>query len=79
MTEKFIAIASLGKEFFYRRSTMIAVPKSSAQKIAETLTKKQYQIKENEVWHVYDAKYGDDDYIAREIKRYGKAIRILRR
>ena len=70
MTEKFIAIAPKGQEFVFNRATMIAVPTSSAQKIADTLTRIKYKLKEGQVWHVYDNDWYYNDYISSEIKRY---------
>jgi hypothetical protein len=70
MTEKFIAIAPKGAEYLYRRSSMIAVPKSSAIKIMTTLNNLRYKLKDGEVWHVYDNDWYSNDYIDGEIKRY---------
>ena len=70
MTEKFIAIAPKGKEFVFKTSTMIAVPTSSAHKIAKTLNNLGYKLKDGETWHVYDNDSYYNDMIARQIKRY---------
>ncbi len=78
MTEKFIAIAPKGQEFFYKRSSMIAVPKTSANKIAKALTDLQYKIKDGEVWHVYDNNWAANYSIEKEIKRYGKRMPVYR-
>ena len=72
MTEKFIAIAPKGKEFLYRRSSMIAVPTSSAKAIMNKLNKIKYELKDGEVWHIYDNDWYTNDYIDREIKRNNK-------
>ena len=79
MTEKFIAIAPKGKEFLYRRSSMIAVPKSSAIKIMITLNNLRYKLKDGEVWHIYDNDWYSNDFIESEIKRYSnKKMSIVR-
>lgn len=72
MTEKFIAIAPKGKEFLYRRSSMIAVPTSSAKAIMNKLNEVMYELKDGEVWHIYDNDWYTNDYIDREIKRNSK-------
>lgn len=70
MTEKFIAKAVKGREFLFSLSSAIAVPKTSAQKIADTLNNLKYRLGESEVWHVYDNDSYYNDYISDEIKRY---------
>lgn len=72
MTTKFIAIAPKGREYIYKRSSMLAVPKKSAQVIADALTKERYRIKDGEVWHVYDTEYGDEDFISGNVRNLGK-------
>ena len=74
MTEKFIAVAPKGKEFVFDKKRMIAVPTSSARKIADVLTKVKYRIQDNtkEVWHVYDNDFYYNDYISEEIKTFRK-------
>ena len=77
MTEKFIAIAPKGQEFVFNKASMIAVPTSSAQKIADTLTELKYKLKEGQVWHVYDNDWYYDGYISSEIKKYGKKMPVV--
>ena len=76
MTQKFIAIANKGQEFSFKRSSMIAVPSSSAKKIADALTNIRYKLSSGEVWHVYDNDYYYNDYIGSEIRRLGKSIKV---
>ena len=52
MTDNFVAIAIKGKEFFYKRSSMIAVPNGRALDVVNILNKKGYQLKDGETWHV---------------------------
>lgn len=77
MTENFIAIAVKGKEFLYKRSSMIAVPRSSAFKIAELLNSQNYMIKEGEVWHVFEACWEDKYYIGKTIRSFRKGRVII--
>ena len=50
----FIAIAIKDNEYMYRRSTRLEVSKKSGKKIADILTKANYKLNNNEVWHFYD-------------------------
>lgn len=70
MTQKFIAIAAKGQEFLYSKRSMIAVPESSAQKIADALNKVGYNLKQGETWWVYDNDWYYNDYINYEIRSY---------
>lgn len=72
MTKYFLAKAVKGKEFLYSKMMMIAVPTSSANKIADVLNAKQYRLKPNETWWVYENDWYSNDYITHEIKRYDK-------
>lgn len=77
MTKNFIAITKTGTEFLFNRSSMIAVPAASAEKIAAALNNVNYRIKAGEKWHVYENDYYLNGYITNQIKafRNGK-IRI---
>ena len=76
MVSKFIAKAVQGQEFLFSRSSMIGVPASSALKIATALNNSKYELKEGQIWHVYDNDFYYNDFISREIKRYGKRMPI---
>ena len=77
MTEKFLAVSMRGSEFMFDKKRMIAVPKSSAPKIADVLNKIKYKLKnDNEVWCVHDNDFYYNDYIDSEIKRYGKRMPV---
>ena len=77
MTEKFIAVACKGAEFMFDRSRMIAVPKSSANKIRDALNEIRYGLKkENETWWVFDNDWYYNDFITGEIKRYGNRMNV---
>lgn len=78
MTKKFIAPAIKGKEFIFHSNNMIAVPTSSAKKIADALTRAGYKLKDGEVWHIYDNDPYYDNMISSEIKQYGRRMKIYR-
>lgn len=79
MREKFIAVSIKGQEFTFDKRRMIAVPTSSAKKIADVLTEMKYKLKnDNEVWYVHDNDFYYNDYIDSEIKRYSKRMPVYR-
>lgn len=69
---KFIAITVDGCEYMYSKGFMIAVPKTTAQAIADALNRIRYELKDNEKWWVYDNDFVTDDWIEYEIRRYSK-------
>ena len=76
MPEKLIAIAPKGKEFIFKTSLMIAVPKSSAVKIRNRLNRERYKLKDGEVWHIYDNDAYYNDMITGIIKRYSETRNV---
>ena len=78
MREKFIAVSPKGTEYMYNRETMIAVPKASAQKIADFLTKVGYRLKNNEVWSVHDNDWYTDGYISMEIRKCSRSMNVYK-
>lgn len=77
MTKYFIAISKKGAEFLYKKNTAIAVPASSADKIAEALNTLNYKLNPGETWHKHENNSYLNDYIESEIKRYtGKNITV---
>jgi hypothetical protein len=78
MTEKFLAIAPIGKEFLHKKTDMIAVPTASAEKIKNVLNQQKYKIKDGETWHTYDNDYMSNMMIDYEIKRYGNRMKVYR-
>ena len=72
MTDNFVAIAIKGKEFFYKRSSMIAVPNGRALDVVNILNKKGYQLKDGETWHVQENDGYTDMEIGKEIKQVRK-------
>ncbi len=58
----FIAVTREGKEYFYKTSTRIVVPKASATKIVNALNKAKYKLTEGEKWHIYETECMDVMY-----------------
>ncbi len=72
----FVAIAVKGKEFLYKASTRVAVPKSSAKKILEVLNTTGYHLKNGEVWHLYDTEFGEELISGKARLLKGRDVRI---
>ena len=72
MQNNFVAIAVKGKEFLYKRSSMIAVPNDRAQNVIDMLNKRKYLLKDGEIWHVYENDPYTDMEIGKEIKQVRK-------
>ena len=79
MREYFIAKSTKGQEFIFDRSSMIAVPKTSAEAIANKLNESKYQLKDGQVWHVHQNDWYFNDLIDKEIKRNDSHRLIVRR
>ena len=76
MTEYFMARAKKGQEFMLDLSFMIAVPKTSRQKICDALNKLNYKLQKDQVWHVYHNDWYYNSHIIHQIKKYGKRMKI---
>lgn len=72
MQDNFVAIAVKGKEFLYKRSSMIAVPNGRANDVVDILNKRKYLLKDGEIWHAYENDGYTDMEIGKEIKRVTK-------
>lgn len=72
MQDNFVAIAIKGKEFLYKRTSMIAVPNGRAEDVVNILNKLKYQIKDGEIWHVYENDSYSNMNIGKEIKQVRK-------
>ena len=72
MQNNFVAIAVKGKEFFYKRSSMIAVPNGRAQDVLDILNARKYQLRDGEIWHAYENDGYTDMEIDKEIKQVRK-------
>lgn len=76
MNNSFLAIAPMGREFMYKKKSMISVPDNSADRICQLLNNKKFELQDGEVWHKYENNWVADNCICREIKalRKGKVI-----
>ena len=72
MQNNFVAIAVKGKEFLYKRSSMIVVPNGRAQDVIDVLNKRKYLLKDGEIWHAYENGGYTDMEIGKEIKQVRK-------
>ena len=72
--QKFIAKAPIGKEFIYNRESAMYVAKASANEICEQLNKIRYNLKDGEIWHIYDATGYENYFILDVIKKYKNRI-----
>lgn len=71
---KFIAKAPIGKEYIYSKSSAMYVSKASAQEICEKLNEIRYNLKDGEIWHIYDADGYENYFILNAIKKYKNRI-----
>ena len=59
---KVIAKAIKGQEFFYNARSARKVSERSAKVILDIVNEYRFQLKENEVWHIYDVDQYDAAY-----------------
>lgn len=72
MNDNFVAIAVKGKEFLYKRSSMITVPNGRANDVVRILNNNRYLLKDGEIWHAYENDGYTDMEIGKEIKQVRK-------
>ena len=72
MQNNFVAIAVKGKEFLYKRSSMIAVHNGRANDVVRVLNNNRYLLKDGEIWHSYENDGYTDIQIGKEIKQVRK-------
>lgn len=70
MSEKMVAIAPMGQEFMYRRSSAHSVPASSADIICKALNDARYKLQDGYTWHVYDCGWYERDYTNAGLQRF---------
>jgi polysaccharide pyruvyl transferase WcaK-like protein len=73
--KKLIAKTQTGTEFLHSKTNAFFATETSAQKIADILNKNNYQLKENELWHVYDFDYTQDFYVDKRIYLYKGSVK----
>ena len=59
---KMIAKAIEGKEFMYNRNTAHKVSDRGAAAICAALNERRYQLKDGEIWHIYDCGAYETEY-----------------
>lgn len=59
---KVLAKAIKGQEFFYSARSARKVSERSAKVILDIVNEYRFQLKENEVWHIYDVDQYDAAY-----------------
>jgi hypothetical protein len=64
--KKLIAKTQKGTEFFHSKENSFFCS-ANAQKIVNALNENNYQIKNNEIWHVYDYDFSQDYYVTKRI------------
>lgn len=50
----YISKALKGKEFLHSRYENYQVPRSSAEKICQIMNEARFELKDGEVWHIYE-------------------------
>lgn len=73
--KKLIAKTQTGKEFFHSKTNAFFASEASAQKIADILNKNNYQLKEGEIWHVYDFDYTQEFYVTSKLYMYKGSVK----
>ena len=70
--EKMIAKAIKGKEFLYSRNSAHSVSAAGAKAICDALNSARYQLKENEIWHVFDCGWYEKEYTAAGYQKFAR-------
>lgn len=68
--EKMIAKTLIGSEYVYDRNSAHAVAKSSAEIICKALNDIRHQLKDGEIWHVYDAGWYEQEWTAAGCQKF---------
>ena len=74
---KLIAKAQKGREFFHSRENAFFAPNSSANKICKMMNDAKFRLQnENEVWHVYDYDWTQEDYVTHRLSIYRGIVKL---
>lgn len=74
---KLIAKTQKGTEFFHSKKNAFFVPDSSANKICKIMNDVKFRIEnDNEVWHVYDYDFTQDDYVDSRLSIYKGKVKL---
>ncbi|MBO7734299.1 MAG: hypothetical protein J6S67_17170 [Methanobrevibacter sp.] len=68
-----VAKAIKGQEYLYNRNTVLLIPSASAQLICDSLNSARYQLKDGEVWHLFERDwYTEQLAVGKAYKRKNK-------
>lgn len=74
---KLIAKAPKGREFFHSKTEAFFVPNASANKICEIMNDTKFRLKsENELWHIYDYDWTQEDYVTHRLSIYRGVVKL---
>jgi hypothetical protein len=74
---KLIAKTQKGTEFFHSKKNAFFAPDSSANKICKIMNDVKFRIENNnEVWHVYDYDFTQDDYVDSRLSIYKGKVKL---
>lgn len=74
---KLIAKTQKGIEFFHSRENAFFAPDSSANKICKIMNDVKFRLQnENEVWHVYDYDWTQEDYVTHRLSIYRGIVKL---
>lgn len=75
MSKYFIAKTIEGKEYKFSMSSAMLVSTKSKDLICESLNKSRYDLKEGQIWHIYENDYYYDEQIDKKATIRGGYIR----
>lgn len=70
MEIKVIAKSYIGKEYIFSEKTAHKVSKNSAEKILKVLNSVRWNLKDGEVWHIYDVYEYDNAYEIAQTQKF---------
>ena len=74
-----LARAKVGSEYMYTVNSVHKVPKASARKIMDILNDVRWNLKDGEIWHIYEIDEYDSVYIYAETQRFSIRKGIVKR
>lgn len=75
---KIIAKTVKGKEFIYSKNTAHAVSDAAADYVLKVLNDNKYQLKNGEIWHVYNAGWYELEYTAAAYQKFTRRSGIVK-
>ena len=74
---KLIAKTQKETEFLHSKKNAFFVPDSSANKICKIMNDTKFRLKsENEIWHVYDYDFMQEDYVTHKLSIYRGVVKL---